>query len=553
MSVDELTVNSDDAALVEVSPVTGWRAAFDRFEVLLERLSERLNPILVKEARQALKSKQFMTTFTLLLACGWLWSILGLAILGPNVNQLSSGPHMFVGFFAILSFPLLVIVPYGAFRSLAAEREDRTFELLSIATLSARQIVSGKLAAAILQMTIYLSALLPCLAFTYLLQGIDIVSIVMMVGYVLLASLAFSLLGILLATINVEKYLQMALSVAFVFGLGGAFLFAATIADELLRSGDLAFDQREFWLVNGAMLTAYLSYFALVFLAAAAQLNFPSSNRSTALRVTMLVQQACLVGWIGAIFIAQENFGGYVIIAGMVMAGIHWWVMGMFMTGESPVLSPRVKRDLPQSFFGRTVLTWFNPGPGTGYMFAVSNVVTIMLLALLSATRSVTVTVPWAANLTERVACFAVLGGSYLVIYLGLGKLLLDLMQRVGPTTIVHRFIVHVLLVMVGCGVPMVIQLSLFEMRTANYSLLQVSNLFWTLGTIGGGPMPMELPALTVILPLAAALVFLANLPSVVAEVRNVRIAKPARVADEDAELAAVSAPEEPMRTNPWN
>ena len=34
---------------------------------LVERVGERLNPILVKESRQSLKSKQFVVTFSLLL------------------------------------------------------------------------------------------------------------------------------------------------------------------------------------------------------------------------------------------------------------------------------------------------------------------------------------------------------------------------------------------------------------------------------------------------------------------------------------------------------
>ena len=38
---------------------------------------------------------------------------------------------------------------------------------------------------------------------------------------------------------------------------------------------------------------------------------------------------------------------------------------------RTAALSPRVKRDLPQTLLGRIFLTWFAPGPGTGYMFAV--------------------------------------------------------------------------------------------------------------------------------------------------------------------------------------
>ena len=59
---------------------------------LLGWLGDWLNPILVKEARQALKSRQFVITFGLLLICGWVWSILGLAIIGPEAAYGVHGP-----------------------------------------------------------------------------------------------------------------------------------------------------------------------------------------------------------------------------------------------------------------------------------------------------------------------------------------------------------------------------------------------------------------------------------------------------------------------------
>ena len=55
-----------------------------RLDQRLERAGERLNPILVKEARQALKSRQFLITFLLLLVCGWCWSLIGVAVMGPR-------------------------------------------------------------------------------------------------------------------------------------------------------------------------------------------------------------------------------------------------------------------------------------------------------------------------------------------------------------------------------------------------------------------------------------------------------------------------------------
>ena len=54
--------------------------AWQKWDDTLDWLSEKLNPIVVKEARQALKSRQFTVTFGLLLVFGACWSALGVAL-----------------------------------------------------------------------------------------------------------------------------------------------------------------------------------------------------------------------------------------------------------------------------------------------------------------------------------------------------------------------------------------------------------------------------------------------------------------------------------------
>ena len=51
------------------------------------------------------------------------------------------------------------------------EREDGTYELLSITSLSSRQIVTEKLGSSLIQMLVYYATLAPCIAFTYLFAG----------------------------------------------------------------------------------------------------------------------------------------------------------------------------------------------------------------------------------------------------------------------------------------------------------------------------------------------------------------------------------------------
>jgi len=115
--------------------------------------------------------------------------------------------------------------------------------------------------------------------------------------------------------------------------------------------------------------------------------------------------------------------------------------------------------------------------------------------------------------------------------------------------------LIQILLAAAGCAVPAVLQtMSYRYYYSTGYSLLQITNPFWTLAHVGDdATLPAETAILLIVVPLAALIVFVLNLPGVVREVRHVRIAKPARVAEEDAELAALVAPPQPTRTSPWD
>jgi ABC-type transport system involved in multi-copper enzyme maturation permease subunit len=558
VTLESEAITIDVAAKEPAEPqATAGARAWAAFERQLVRLGDRLNPILVKETRQALKSRQFVVTFALLLLCGWFWSIGGVAMIGPEIQYSASGPSMFYGYYLILSFPLLVIVPFGAFRSLAAEQEERTYEMLSITTLGPRQIVAGKLGSAALQMIIYLSAISPCLAFTYMLRGIDFPTILMVLCYTVLASLGLSVIGLFLGTLTSEKHLQVILTVIVVIGLLLAFWAGCALAYAILDYSMFEFNDIYFWLGNAAFLTGYASYFALVFYAAAARLTFASDNRSTRLRAIMLAQHVLCVAWMSWIWVTERG-QWEIILALMVMVGIHWYVMGAMMVGESPDLSERVKRQLPQSFLGRVFLTWFNPGPGTGYLFALAGL--FGTLALAAPAAIVHGAFPeWARNswISGRsgvsiVLAFGVLGVAYVTSFLGVGFLLIRLARKLSRVGILSSLLIQAMLLTIACAVPAIIQMTSPKLRNADYTLLQITNPFWTLLHVAGRrALPPDTPVLLLLVSAAALLVFLLNLPGVARELSRVRIAKPERVAEEDAQLAPV--PIRPARTSPWD
>jgi hypothetical protein len=231
--------------------------------------------------------------------------------------------------------------------------------------------------------------------------------------------------------------------------------------------------------------------------------------------------------------------------------------MGMFVTGESPELSPRVKRDLPQSFLGRAFLTWFNPGPGTGYMFVFCN------LAAAFVVLAVGVAVVdqggfvglrrWAGTDVEQVLAFTGLGIGYVVLYLGLGLLAVRLLRRLTYVGLMLSLVVHPLLVLIGIFVPLVIYW-MSDLRYMDYSLLHVTNPFWSLVEIvDRRRIDGEMTMLLILVLGGAAIVAVLNLPAIVRELRHVRIAKPKRVAAEDAEREALKAPPKPEPKSPWD
>ncbi len=536
----------------------GWWQAVDG---ALQWAGDRLNPILVKETRQALKSRQFTITFGLLLICGWAWSILGVAYAGPRIWWGAQGADMFYGYYCILAFPLLVIVPFGAFRSLAGEQEDRTYELMSITALGPRQIVRGKLGSAVVQMLIYLSAITPCLAFTYLLRGIDLPTILFFVFYTVLTSLALAVVGLLAATVTSEKHWQVVLSVFLVAGLLFTFFGALGLAEDQIDEFRGALAEAEFWQVNAAVLTAYVSYVALLFYAAAAQITFASDNRSTRLRVVMLLQHVLLTGWMGWVWIAVDPGEQYALIAYMIMAGLHWYVMGTFMTGESPELSPRVKRRLPQSFLGRVLLTWFNPGPGTGYVLVICGLLGAVGMVLpavaLQEALGFSRLGPWSSGSLDsaQILAFGALGLSYVAFYLGVGLLLTRLLRRFVQVEVLLTVLLQCLLVLLGLFLPWVVQsVWLGNPDYEHFTLIRAPDPVCCLAqVVGRRGLPADAYSLLAVVPAFALLVFVLNLPFVVREVQQVRIASPRRVAEEEAELAAQKAPPQVARVSPWD
>jgi hypothetical protein len=537
-------------------PSARWVRFWERADAWTAWGSEFLSPILVKETRQALKSKQFVITFSLLLIFGWAWSFLGVAIIGPAVFVGAEGASLFYGYAVILLFPMVVVVPFAAYRSLAGEWEDGTYELMSISTLKATQIVVGKLGSAVVQMLVYLSALAPFMAFSYLLKGLDVVTISWVLFWTVANSLFNTILALCMATITRQKAWQIVFSVflfivtAFNFVMNLFALFVGVAEDEF------EFADEYFYIANGALLTAVVGFAVLFFLVARSRLLFTSDNRSTALRLTMLVHQGAFAAWIAWAWLFEWSKPDVFPCVLLSMLGLYWWVMGAFMTGENPQLSQRVKRGLPQSVLGRMFLTWFNPGSGTGYMFALGNMLgagaLVFLGLFLALIWNPDFTSGWQSDeLTRPVIVFLLVMG-YLTCYLGFGRLIVLFVRRFLDVGVLLTVLLQLMLWLVGELVPLVIVFMTPGLREGEYSVLQApSPIFSVVTAIDRAVIPGELTATIVILLVFGSIIFLLNAAATAKELRSLRVAAPKRVLEEEARLRP--RPAEPAYKSPWD
>lgn len=503
-----------------------------RFDQLLQQCGERLNPILVKEARQALKSRQFVATFSLLLLAAWIWTMIGVSMLTPGVYFAPSGPFMLIGYFLVLAIPLLVVVPFSAFWSLARERDDQTFELLSITTLSARQIVGGKLGSAMLQMLMYYSALAPCIAFTYLLRGIDVLAIGLVLLGTWVVSVLLSLVGLAMAALSQSRHWQMLIAVVLLLGLAIATIYWIVFVVMMLDSS-VTMAGWDFWIGVVALLTGAASFYVLLVRVAAAQISFASDNRSTAVRQAMLGQLALYAFWCGYAFFRESDDD--LLYVTLVFGALAWTIYGVLMSGETAKLSPRAKRRLPQSSLARSFFTWFNPGAETGYIFTVA-----------SFTALVAVVLGWCYWASEygslargdRVTVFAVVLWGYFVFYLGLSRSIVAFLARFVTGGFFVSLCVHAVLALLVTLGPTFFQAWLVGFNDLDYSHLQIPNFVWTLVEASEGDLDVfpEVPWFVVI---SAVTMLLLRMRRAAKEVGHVRTLVPQRVAEDDAARAA--------------
>ncbi len=193
---------------------------------LLEKLSDKTSPIVVKELRQAVKSKAMVVLFMIVLTISLCVAV------AATTAHLRSGPsggsearEMVMSLALVELFLGALFVSFLAMRGVMDELQDRTHELVVLAGIRPAGIVWGKLLSVSAQLLVYYSSVAPFVAFAYLLGGVDIYVAVAPSFMAFLLSLLFALFAIFMGALARSAGGRSIASVLFViFSIGGGLI-----------------------------------------------------------------------------------------------------------------------------------------------------------------------------------------------------------------------------------------------------------------------------------------------------------------------------------------
>jgi len=182
-----------------------------------------LSPMLVKELRQGMRSRAFMSAFLIT----QLLMILSVAfnLVSASGDEAGDGMSQFLNglFWVMIGLPLLCVMPLRGFWSLHSEIKDGTLELVFLTHLSAWRIAVGKWTALTMQTLLLVCAVLPYVLLRYFLGGVDILADLEGLLLLFIGSITFTA-----ATVAMSPFESKLLRGLFILGMIFFLLFLLT-------------------------------------------------------------------------------------------------------------------------------------------------------------------------------------------------------------------------------------------------------------------------------------------------------------------------------------
>lgn len=398
--------------------------------------SERINPIVVKEVRQGLRTRVFWIFFGLMLLACLCISLVAWAT--ANQMGFDGGRYFFIAFYVCLSIVQFFIIPYTAYRSMAREREDETWVLLTLTGLGPRRILRGKLSSFIVQGLLYGSAAGPFLLFCYYLNGIDLPTILLCVLTGAAWQLFLTSVCVCTATLAEARITRALLHFMLLGMLLWGLMSGIGAVAGFVEGARHLFGDDAFWAAAVGTLFGLVSYAVLLFEAAAARLSLPTEHYARGPRLAFVVQ---VVGAIVLFFWGWDRSGRQAELLAVMEVAVclHIAFIGLFVASDVDGMSKR-------HWVGSQRLNLLKPGALRGF---------ILTALLLGVTGGIFVFV-WLSKNThdEKLLRLMVAAPAFVLLYLAAPAVIARSFEHHPSQTPVLVRVFTLGLVMLGAGVP---------------------------------------------------------------------------------------------------
>lgn len=250
-----------------------------------------LSPILVKELRQGLKTKMFISTFILI-------QVVMILITGLQLLEVAHGGSGGAGgfsslFAAFIWIPLLILMPARGLTAVSEELKVNTLDLVQLTHLTAFRIVLGKWVALVAQTLLVVTAILPYAVLRYFFGEVDIISDLTVIGILMVASMVLTAGALALSSAHI------AIRILVVLGL--FFAVCILMTSMFVRSAWGPAGGSAGWLAWMLPLLAVLHVYLLLEIAAS-RIAPISENHSGRKRFVILLMGAIgvLLAWLGS-------------------------------------------------------------------------------------------------------------------------------------------------------------------------------------------------------------------------------------------------------------
>jgi hypothetical protein len=445
-----------------------------------------LNPILVREIRQAVRSR-FVTGLLLLFLAGELVIVWIYVMANPHVRtSLRAGTELSLILSGVLFAACLVFVPLYTGVRLAVERAPEQVDLMFSTSITPGALVRGKMWSAAALTLLIFSACMPFLTFTYLLRGVDLVALFAGLGAVFLQVLLASQAAVLVACVPASRVMKVLLGLfatgVLIYWAGGG-IAAGTWLLVGAPGGPFMGLGSAIWWAVALMVGGTLTFLGMLHVLAIALVAPKASNRM--LRVRLYETGVWLAWGIVAVVATLTRVAD---VAVFIWAHVSVFALSLYLftaVSERTAWGPRVRRHIPRLLPARVLAFLFYSGAAGGLVWAC--LLALATLAVLAGTRTAFgPSYPGADDTPWRLGGYFV----HMLAYALLGSALQRALQTVAPSVQpVYTWLLGMAVFAVGAVAPplLLILAGGWQSHTSLEAAMFL-NPFWVLGSEQPGP-----------------------------------------------------------------